>query len=247
MDSLITVDEEALTEAFGFDESSLSEGMAGAFDFSSAFGQAGDSLDLSGAVDLSGIDLTLPDMGTLNLGDIMGDLDISISSEVFGDMASGLLAGYQEYAEEHPEADYSGLGDAFAAFMQTPEGQEILSRNIQEIIQSGGGMEISSDQIRQLFQDILAGYAEYVQEMGYEDAYQDPEQFSVYLTEYLGTAEAQRFWNSGDRRSWQARTLQFQGSSCSLWRRSWRQDIRHMPSLREHPIPVKWGSILWHI
>lgn len=191
MDSLITVDEEALTEAFGFDESSLSEGMAGAFDFSSAFGQAGDSLDLSGAVDLSGIDLTLPDMGTLNLGDIMGDLDISISSEVFGDMASGLLAGYQEYAEEHPEADYSGLGDAFAAFMQTPEGQEILSRNIQEIIQSGGGMEISSDQIRQLFQDILAGYGEYVQEMGYEDAYQDPEQFSVYLTEYLGTAEAQ--------------------------------------------------------
>ena len=190
MESLITVDEEALARAFGFDESALTEGMAGAFDFSSAFGQAGNSLDLSDAVDLSGISLTLPDMGTLDLGDIMGNLDIAISSEAFGDMASGLLAGYQEYAQEHPEADYSGLGDAFADFLQTPEGQEILSRNIQEIIQPGGGIEITADQIRRLFQDILAGYAEYVQDMGYEDAYQDPEQFSRYLTEYLGTAEA---------------------------------------------------------
>ncbi len=191
MDSLFTVDEEALAKAFGFDESALSEGMAEAFDFSSAFGQAGNSLDLSDAIDLSGISLTLPDMGTLDLGEIMGDLDISISSEAFSDMASGLLAGYQEYAQKHPEADYSGLGDAFADYLQTPEGQEILSRNIREIIQSAGGIRITADQVRRLFQDILAGYAEYVQNMGYTDAYQDPEQFSRYLTEYLGTAEAQ--------------------------------------------------------
>ena len=190
MDSLITVDEEALAEAFGFDESALSENMAGAFDFSSAFSQAGNSIDLSGVVDLSGIRLTMPDMGTVNLGDIMDNLDISISSETFGDIATGLLAGYQEYAKEHPEADYSGLGDAFAAFLRTPEGQEILSENIRELIQSGGGVQITTDQIRQLFRDILTGYAEYVQNMGYEDAYQDPEQFSRYLAEYLETDEA---------------------------------------------------------
>lgn len=191
MDSLITVDEAALTQALGLDENTLSEGLEGTVDISSVFSQAGDSLDLSGAVDLSAIDLTLPDMGTLNLGDIMGNIDISISSEAFSDMASKLLAGYQEYAKEHPEADYSGLGDAFAAFLKTAEGQEILSRNIQEIIQSGSGVQITVDQVRQLFRDIFAGYQEYIQDMGYEDAYQDPEQFSRYLTEYLGTAEAQ--------------------------------------------------------
>ena len=76
--------------------------MAGAFDFSSAFSQAGNSIDLSGVVDLSGIRLTMPDMGTVNLGDIMDNLDISISSETFGDIATDLLAGYQEYAKEHP-------------------------------------------------------------------------------------------------------------------------------------------------
>ena len=186
-------------------------------------------------------------MGTLNLGDIMGDLDISISSEVFGDMASGLLAGVSGICRRTSGGRLFRTGRRFCGLYADSGRAGDPFRNIQEIIQSGGGMEISSDQIRQLFQDILAGYAEYVQEMGYEDATRIRNRFSVYLTEYLGTAEAQRFWNSGDRRSWQARTLQFQGSSCSLWRRSWRQDIRHMPSLREHPIPVKWGSILWHI
>ena len=190
MESLITVDEEALAKAFGFDENALSEEMAGDFDFSSIFAGAGDSMDLSGAVDFSGINLTLPDMGTLDLGEIVGNLDISISSEAFGDMASGLLAGYQEYAKEHPEADYSGLGDAFAAFLQTADARDILSRNIQAIIESGGGVQITADQIRSLLQDILAGYSDYVREMGYEDAWQDPEQFSRYLTEYLTTEEA---------------------------------------------------------
>ena len=128
----------------------------------------GGAMDLSDMIDLSGIRLTMPDMGTVNLGDIMDNLDISISSETFGDIATGLLAGYQEYAKEHPEADYSGLGDAFAAFLRTPEGQEILSENIRELIQSGGGVQITTDQIRQLFRDILTGYAEYVQNMGYE-------------------------------------------------------------------------------
>lgn len=200
MDSLITVDEEALAKAFGFDESALSAGMTDAFDFSSAFGDAGSNIDLSDAVDLSGIEVTLPDMGEMNLSDVMDDLDISISSDALGSMAFGLLSGYQKYAKDHPEADYSGLGDAFTAFLQTEEGQEILSENFREIIQSGGGIQITSDQVKQLFTDILSGYSRYILDMGYDDAYQDPEKFSRYLMEYLGTAEAQNIleqWGAG--------------------------------------------------
>ena len=36
MDSLFSIDEEALKEVFGFDESALTEGMDDAFDFSGA-------------------------------------------------------------------------------------------------------------------------------------------------------------------------------------------------------------------
>ncbi len=197
MDSLVTVDENALAEAFGFDGNALSDG----FDFSSAMGESGGSIDLSDAIDLSQIQMTLPDMGQIDLSEIMDGLDLSISSDAFASMASGLLAGYQEYVKDYPEADFSGLGDAFADFLQTPEGREILSRNLQEILADGGGIPITAEQIRDLFQKILAGYMEYVEgKDGYEDGFQDPEKFSQYLMEYLQTPEAQAIleqWGQG--------------------------------------------------
>lgn len=191
MDSLIEVDEDALVQALGLDGNTLSAGMAGALDFSSLMTDAGGAVDLSDAVDLSKVQITLPDMGQIDLSGIMDDLTITVSPEAFGGMASALLSGYQEYAKDHPEADFSGLGEAFAAFLQTEEGREILSRNLREIIASGGGIPITADQVRELFQRILAGYMDYVQgKDGYEDAFQDPEKFAQYMTEYLGTAEA---------------------------------------------------------
>ena len=164
-------------------------------------GEAGGSIDLSDAIDLSQIQMTLPDMGQIDLSEIMDGLDLSISSDAFASMASGLLAGYQEYVKDYPEADFSGLGDAFADFLQTPEGREILSRNLQEILADGGGIPITADQIRDLFQKILAGYMEYVEgKDGYEDGFQDPEKFSQYLMEYLQTPGAQAIleqWGQG--------------------------------------------------
>ena len=48
MNSLFSVDEDAIQEAFGFDESALTEGMSDAFDFSGAMSADGSTLDLSG-------------------------------------------------------------------------------------------------------------------------------------------------------------------------------------------------------
>ena len=47
MNSLFSVDEDAIQEAFGFDESALTEGMSDAFDFSGAMSADGSTLDLS--------------------------------------------------------------------------------------------------------------------------------------------------------------------------------------------------------
>ena len=46
MNSLFSVDEDAIQEAFGFDESALTEGMSDAFDFSGAMSADGSTLDL---------------------------------------------------------------------------------------------------------------------------------------------------------------------------------------------------------
>ena len=65
MDSLFSIDEEALKEVFGFDESALTEGMDDAFDFSGAMSADGSTLDLSGLMNMENISLDIPELPEL--------------------------------------------------------------------------------------------------------------------------------------------------------------------------------------
>ena len=186
-DSLFTVDAEKLQNAFSFDSSGLTDGLDGAFDLSSLGASAGGSLDLSGMIDLSGIQLDLPQAPSLSMGDIMDSIEITASQDDISRMVSGLLAGYQEYAAQNPQADYSRLGEYFLRYLQTPEAQQILSDNIRDIIQSGADLTVSTEELQQLVQDVMAGYQEYAAANGYTD----PDRFDEYLIEYLQTPEAQ--------------------------------------------------------
>ena len=186
-DSLFTVDAEKLQNAFSFDSSGLTDGLDGAFDLSSLGASAGGSLDLSGMIDLSGIQLDLPQAPSLSMGDIVDSIEITASQDDISRMVSGLLAGYQEYAAQNPQADYSRLGEYFLQYLQTPEAQQILSDNIRDIIQSGADLTVSTEELQQLVQDVMAGYQEYAAANGYTD----PDRFDEYLIEYLQTPEAQ--------------------------------------------------------
>lgn len=161
MASLVTVDEEKLDEAFGFDENAFS-GLADTFDFSSVFGSAGNSVDLSEMLDLSGISIELPDMGDMDLGDIMGEIEISLSSEDFARIAGSLMDGYQEYAKEHPEADYSGLLQSFQEYLGTSGAQDIMRATIVDIIQQNGGITVESGQINELMEALREGFRDYI-------------------------------------------------------------------------------------
>ena len=190
MQSLITVDEDKLKEAFGFDSDAFS-GIGDSLDLSGAFSSAGSTVDLSGMIDLGDISVDLPEMPALNLGDIMGDLDVTVSPDGMSALAGSLMEGYQLYAQSHPEADYSGLGEAFQDYLSTPEAQEILKGNISEIIQSGEGITVTVDDLKGMVTEVMGGFAQYVSDKGYTD----PDEFDAYLLEYLGTAEAQEILN----------------------------------------------------
>lgn len=185
MGSLFSVDEEKLQEAFGFDADALSE-LSGAVDFTGVFSDVGDSVDLSGMADLSGISIELPDLPAMSLGDLMKDLDLNISSEGFSKMASGLIEGYQLYAAEHPEADYSGLADAFRDYLGTEAALGILKDNITEIMQSEEGITVTMQQLKDMLSEVMAGFGQYVQDKDLTD----PDKFGEYLQEYFGTTEA---------------------------------------------------------
>lgn len=186
-ESLFTVDADALGNAIQFDESAFSQAMSGGMDLGAAFQSGGNTLKLPQNMDLSGLALNVPDMPQMNLEELLGGLDLSLSPEGMGQAAASLLEGYQEYAKTHPEADYSKLGEAFLGYLQTQEAGNILEEGIRDIIQNSGGFTISTEQLQAMFLEVMTGFQQYVTDMGYTDS----ENFDQYLLEYLQTPQAQ--------------------------------------------------------
>src|SRR5699024_9637481 len=153
MNSLFTVDTQAIQNAFGFDEKAISQGMAGALDMSDVFADRGSSMDLSGFLDLSKIQIDLPGSADMNMGDMMGEIKIPISEDGMEQMASGLLAGYEEYIKTHPDEDYSKLGEYFQAYLATPEAQEILKSAMADIIKDNGNVTASKEQLQAMMKE----------------------------------------------------------------------------------------------
>lgn len=203
MNSLFSVDEDAIQEAFGFDESALTEGMSDAFDFSGAMSADESTLDLSGLMNMEDISLTLPEMPELNMQDIMSGIRLEVSAEELAQIASDLFQGYQGYAAQNPAADYSGLGEDFLGYLQTDEAKQILSRNITEIIQSSGTVTVSNEQLQQLVREVMAGYQQYAASNGYTDI----NRFDEYLIEYLQTAQAQEILSR-----WASENIKIEGN-----------------------------------
>ena len=102
-------------------------------------------------------------------------------------LTTTLLTGYRDYAKEHPEADYSGLGENFIGYLNT-EKAELRRNNIKDIIEASGSVEVSIEELRQLIKDIMTGFQKYAQEKGYTDM----TKLDEYLTEYLQTEECQQ-------------------------------------------------------
>ena len=190
-DSLFSIDADKLQEAFSFNSDGLTDGLDGAFDMSNLVSADGSTMDLSSMIDLSGIQLDLPEMPSLSLSDMMDSIEITASADDVNTLVSGLLEGYRQYASEHPEADYSNLGQDLLTYLQTSEARSILTDNILAIVEANGGITVSTDQIRAMFTEILEGYQQYAQANGYTD----PDLFDDYLLEYLQTPDAQAILN----------------------------------------------------
>ena len=186
MESLFTVDADAMKNAIRFDESAMTDGLSGGMDFSGAFSVDPSALDF-GSMDLSEISIDLPQTGmNLDLSELLSGLDLSVSEDGLKTMASSLLEGYNAYAKTHPEADYSGLMDQFLGYLGSEEAKTILSDHIKEIISEAGGITIPTDALQQMMEELLTDFKRFADEKGYTD----PEKFGEYLLEYLQTDEA---------------------------------------------------------
>ncbi|MCD8020193.1 MAG: ATP-binding cassette domain-containing protein [Clostridiales bacterium] len=161
MSSLISIDEDALTESF-----SDSFDLADAFDLSSAFNlddmDLSSSIDLSDMVNFSNISINLPDMPDMDLDDLMDGITIDASGADLTELATSLLTGYQEYISKNTDISSTSLADSFTAYLSTDSAQTILRESILEMMGDSSSVTVSTDQINELVSDILTSYMNYV-------------------------------------------------------------------------------------
>ena len=185
LNSLFEIDTQALQEAFQFDESALTDGLSGTMDLQGM--TDGSTLDLSDFIDFGNLDLDLPEMSGSDMENLLGNVELNVSSEAVGQMASGLLAGYQDYAAQNPQADFSRLGESFMDYLESDEARNILGEAIRDIIQDNADTGFTGEQLQDLLARIMTGYRQYAEEHGYTDA----DRFDEYLLEYLQSDQAQ--------------------------------------------------------
>ena len=186
-DSLFTVDEAALQNAFRIDESVLA-GSGTSLDLSGTFPFGGNGADLSGMMDVGGMDLSMGEMSETDLQNLLKGIKVEVSSDGMQKLSASMLEGYQEYAKTHPEADYSNLQEDFREYLRSETARKILSDNLKEILKANGEVTVSAEQIQELIRNLMKGYQEFLVKNGYTD----PAKFDEYLTEYLQTEEAKK-------------------------------------------------------
>ena len=140
MNSLFSVDEDALQKAFGMGDTDLA-------------GSLGNLLDFSKAV---------------NLQDAF-KLDVKVKPGGMQKMAVSLMEGYQAYAKTHPEADYSHLGDNFSEYLKTDGAKQIMKKYFSKILKESGKVTITEEKVQKLLTDIMQGFEKYVKDQGIGD------------------------------------------------------------------------------
>ena len=189
LDSLFTIDEDALKQAFSFDESALQAGLPEGLDLQLDPG----ALSLSGGIDLSSVTFDMPELSGLDLSGLLGQADFSVSPDALAALFQNLLEGYQAYAAAHPEADYSKLPEAVLSYFQSDAFRQCLKSGVEEILQQNVDVTVSCGKLQALVQEILSGFPAFAQQNGMTA----PEEIGSYLASYLQTPAVQQQFSQG--------------------------------------------------
>ncbi len=197
LNSLFNIDEDTVMEIFSFDDDEFEEMITGTTeDLTDSF--SGEDvlggMDLSGLVDLGSITISLPDID-LSLDELMSSVRITVTEEDLTNLGIELLDGFRSYVSGNPRADIFQIGSAFAEYLSTAGAQEILEKNITDIIRGSGGITLSTESIRSLYSMAETDFVAWARENGYLSITQ-LSQLNNYIDQYLGTSRAQGLLDS---------------------------------------------------
>ena len=177
MDNLFSIDEDAIREAFKFDEDKLK------FD-KDAFG------DMSGIDFSSALGSAMPSLSADQLKDLLKGVDFKVDTDALIKGMGSVMTDYMDYASDNPSTDYSKLPDAMAAFIGSSEGSAVLRQQLIKIINESGIADLDQAVVNKALNAITDGFAEYAVANGMDLT--DQSRYSEYYQEYLQSSEGKK-------------------------------------------------------
>ena len=174
MGNLFSIDENAIQDAFKFDESKLTIDE-------SAFGDMS-GMDLSGAFGSA-----MPDLSADQIMGLLDGVELKIDFDALGQGMSALFTDYMAYASENPTTDFAKLPDAITQFISSEEGSAVLRSELEKAIEESGVTSIDQTLVNTALNNITDGFAEYAVAHGMDLS--DQSSYGEYFREYLESDE----------------------------------------------------------
>ena len=187
MSSLIEVDSNAIKSAFKIDQSKI-------------------KVDFSNMNNL----INQTNLPELDINDIIGKLEFSISNDEMKDLMTEIMQGYNDYIDKyHPDANLNNISEKLLEYINSKEAQELIKQEIEKAIKENGKIEITQDQMKEIMTKVLDGFKEYAKENNIPDT----TKLEEYLSEYLQSEEVKTIVSNRLTKIMQSQNLEKQISN----------------------------------
>ncbi|MBQ7173342.1 MAG: ABC transporter ATP-binding protein/permease [Clostridia bacterium] len=151
--SLFSIDEDAIKNAFSFDESVLE------FEFPEA---EESELDLSELIDPNELSFSLPELSTDDLLYLLSAVKINLSAEELEQLFLDVLTAYYEYISNDPATDYARLPEAMRTYFRSDEAKELFAENVRKILEENSPKLITKERMEQVTDRVMSQFSEYL-------------------------------------------------------------------------------------
>ena len=138
MNSLFTIDTQKLKSAFTIDESQLTEGM--------------------GNLDLSQIKLDTSSLPTIDMNNILSQLDVQFSREQIEILSQAITTDFQKYMTENNLLDSTQVQTYFMNYIATNRAQTLLQQQMIQLLQESGLTDQFATLLQTQMQSIISQY-----------------------------------------------------------------------------------------
>ena len=175
MGDMFTVDQDAMKEAFKFDEKSL-------------------NFDKNKLSNLGGIDFgkelrgAMPTLSSKDISKLLKNVKLEVNTEELGKLITNVMNGYLAYAAKDPRTNYANMPEAIKTYMNSSEGKALIREQILKIIKESIG-DVSQKTARKAETAIMDGFAEYAAKHGWDLTSGN---LSNYMSQYLSSSEGKK-------------------------------------------------------